>query len=178
MKREDIIPLFRSGHDACRFAYAFSSQQYQMTVMARMMKGSGIGSGRGLHGLDGAAIAGTVKRHVEELPEDSQLVIGARYELDRARAVVYASALIRCVMPALGTGGHHRHMVRALVCRYFHIKGEDGAEVKLSSLCDQFALSADTMTRRWRATKARLREIESRAQAQADDRMTEAGLVG
>jgi len=46
-------PLFRSGHEALRFAYAYNPQQYPMTLMARMMRGPGIGSGRGLHGIEG-----------------------------------------------------------------------------------------------------------------------------
>lgn len=177
MKREEITPLFRSGHDACRFAYAYSSQQYAMTAMAKLMRGSIVGSGRGLFGLDGAAVAGTVKRHVEELDSSLHAAIVARYELDRKVSVVGASALVQHVIPALGTGGHNRRMVMALICRYFRITDEGGRHVMLSALCDQFGLSADTMTRRWRATKSRLREIESRAQAAIDGALQDVGLV-
>jgi len=178
MNREEFAPLFKSGHEACRFAFAFSSQQYPVTVMAKLLKGSGMGSGRGLVGLDGAAIAGTVKRHIECLSAQAQMVIGARYEINDVSARMYAFALVNSVIPALGTGGHHRHMVRDLICRYFHIRSADGRQIQLSALCDQYGLSADTMTRRWRSVKGCLREQESRAQAQADDVMTNAGLVG
>lgn len=177
MKREDINPLFRSGHDACRFAYAYSSQQYAMTAMAKLMRGSIVGSGRGLVGLDGAAVAGTVKRHVESMDDRLHAAILARYEIDRRCAMVGASAMVQFVIPALGTGGHNRRMVMALVCRYFKIPGDDGQQVKLAALCDAYGMSADTMTRRWSAAKHRLREIESAAQAAVDFALQEAGLV-
>ena len=177
MKRDDIEPLFRSGHDACRFAYAYSSQQYAMTAMAKLMKGSCSGSGRGLIGLDGAAVAGTIKRHVEMLDDQYHAAILARNELVRNSAAVGASAMVQFIIPALGTGGHNRRMVLALICRYFGIPDENGKPYQLSNLCDQYDLSADTMTRRWRRTKERLREIESRAQTIIDGKLQEAGIV-
>lgn len=177
MKREDIEPLFRSGHEACRFAYAYSSQQYAMTAMAKMMKGPACGSGRGLIGLEGAAVAGTVKRHVESLPHPSPAIIAARYEIDRLKAIFHTSILVDFVMPALGTGAHHRHMIRALVCRYFKIPDSDGEPVRLSALADKFGVSADTITRRWKATRDRLRAADSRAGREIDERMQAAGLI-
>lgn len=169
--------LFRSGHEACRFAYAYSSQQYAMTAMAKMMRGSLVGSGRGLVGLDGAAVAGTVKRHVEALDDQHHAVIMARYELLRDDAMVAVAALVQFVMPALGTGAHHRHMVRDLIARYFRIPDRAGRQIMLSALCDQYQLSADTMTRRKSAAFRRLREIESRAQVAIDDALKSSGLV-
>ena len=178
MQRDDIQPLFDSGFDACRFAYAYSSQQYAMTAMAKIMRGGSVGSGKGLVGLDGAAVAGTVKRHVEALDDQSHAAIMARHELVRNHAVAAAGALVQFVIPALGTGAHHRHMVRALVCRYFRIPDDGGRQYQLSNLCDQFGMSADTMSRRKAAAFRRLREIESRAQGLIDDALKESGVVG
>lgn len=169
--------IFRSGHEACRFAYAYSSQQYAMTAMAKLMRGSICGSGRGLIGLEGAAVAGTVKRHVEALEDQSHAAILARNDLVRQNAMAGASALVQFVIPALGTGGHNRRMVMALVCRYFKIPDDAGRQFQLSNLCDTYGMSADTMTRRWRNAKARLREIESRAQDMIDRNLQEAGIV-
>jgi hypothetical protein len=169
--------IFRSGHEACRFAYAYSSQQYAMTAMAKLMRGSICGSGRGLVGLEGAAVAGTVKRHVEELEDQSHAAILANYELVHQNAMAGASALVQFVLPALGSGGHNRRMVFALVCRYFKIPDEEGRQYQLSSLCDRYGMSADTMTRRWRNAKARLREIESRAHDLVDRKLQDAGIV-
>ena len=173
----DHEPLFRSGHEACRFAYAYNGQQYPMTIMAKMMRGCLLGSGRGLVGLEGAAVAGTVKRHVEALRHPSPSIIAARYELDRAKAMAHAARLVEYVIPALGTGGHQRHLVRALVCRYFRIPGADGKQIMLANLASHFDMSADTMTRRLVAVKHRLREAESRADSEIDGALVVAGLV-
>ena len=174
---ENINAIFRSGHEACRFAYAFSGQQYPLSVMAKIMQCIVIGSGRGLIGLDGAANAGTVKRHVEAMPMPNPLAIAARCEIDYEKSRQYAAMLVDSVIPTLGTGGHHRHLVKALIWLYFRIPGEDNQPVKLSSLCDRFQVSADTMTRRKSAAFRRLREIESKAQGMIDDALKDAGVV-
>lgn len=178
MHKDDIPPLFDSGFDACRFAYAYSSQQYAMTAMAKIMRGGSVGSGKGLVGLDGAAVAGTIKRHVEALDDQSHAAIMSRHELVRNHAAVAAGVLVQFVLPALGTGAHHRRMVLALVCKYFRIPDDKGRQYQLSALCDQFGLSADTMTRRKAAAFRRLREIESRAQGLIDDALKNSGVVG
>lgn len=178
MKRDDLDPLFRSGFEACRYAYAYSGQQFAMTPMARLARGEQVGSGRGLIGLEGAAVAGTVKRHVEALPAPLPAALVARHAVTREVALAAAAQLVEAVIPVLGTGGHHRHLIRALVCRYFKIPDDDGRPYQLSRLCDRFGLSADTMTRRWRATRERLREIDSRAEVMIDEALERAGLVG
>jgi hypothetical protein len=177
MTRYDATPLFRSGHEACRFAYAYSGQQYPMTIMAKMMKGKLMGSGRGLVGLEGAAVAGTVKRHVEALRHPLPAIIAARYEMTQAKAVAHASTLAEYVIPALGTGAHNRRMVLLLICRYFRIPDENGKPTMLSNIASRFDLSQDTITRRWVAVRKRLREAESRADSEIDGALVCAGLV-
>lgn len=173
----DDDPLFRSGHEACRFAYSYSGQQYPMTIMAKMMRGRLLGSGRGLVGLEGAAVAGTVKRHVEALRFPSPEIISARYELMRDKALPHADSLVEFVIPALGTGGHRRRLVRALICRYFRIPDENGRPIMLARLASDFDLSTDTLTRRWVAVRNRLREVEARAESEIDGTLVDAGLV-
>lgn len=170
--------IFRSGHEALRFAFAYSTQQYPVTIMARLMKGAGLGSGRGLFGLDGAAVAGTVKRHVEGMPAPASDVLGARYSVEVGQQLEHAARLVPAVMPALGTGVHHTRMVLALILRHFGVPGWDGQPVKLAALCDQFAMDAATMTRRWQRVRRRLTELESSAQVEADTVLVAAGLVG
>lgn len=173
----DSDSLFRSGHEACRFAYAYSGQQYPMTVMAKMMRGGLLGSGRGLVGLEGAAVAGTVKRHVDALRHPSPAILAARYETDRNRAATSAVRLVEFVVPVLGKGGHQRHLVRALIYRYFRIPDANGSAILLARLASDFDLSADTLTRRWVAIRNRLREAEARAEGEIDGALVEAGLV-
>lgn len=175
--RYDSTALFRSGNEACRFAYAYSGQQYPMTIMAKMMKGRGLGSGRGLVGLEGAAVAGSVKRHVEALNGPLPSVLAAWYELDKNLAEQHASRLAEYVIAGLGTGAHNRRMVMALICRYFRIPDQNGKPVQLANIASRFDLSQDTITRRWSATRSRLREAHNRADSEIDGALVCAGLV-
>lgn len=166
------VAIFRSGHEAMRFAYNYNAQQYPMTIMGKMMRGGPVGSGRGLHGLDGAAIAGSVKRVIEALPHDLRQSMVARHTADSREYSVAVSALIRPAMASLGTGVHHTRMVFALICRYY-----GRPAVKLADLCDEYAMDAATMTRRWQRVRERMRAIESAAETAADGALVEAGLV-
>ena len=118
----ESTPLFRSGYEACVFAYAYSSQQYSLTAMAKMMRGGPMGSGRGLVGLDGAAVAGSVKRHISALPHPFPEVIAGRHELSWNASMANIQELTGQVIPALGTGVHNRRMVEELVMFYFKPK--------------------------------------------------------
>lgn len=170
-------PIFSSGHEACRFAYAFSSQQYALTAMAKMMRGGVIGSGRGLVGLDGAAIAGTVKRHVEAMGYPYAQVIAARYELDKPKKIEAMLSLRNCVMAGLGTGVHRRVVVDALTMRYFGQRDENNQPVKLASLCSATGDSTATMSRRWGLVKHHLSAVERKADIRIDESLVESGIV-
>lgn len=170
-------PLFRSAHEALRFAYAYSSQQYPVTIMGRLMGGGGMGSGRGLFGLDGAGEAGNVKRIVGTLPGAFRHAIAARYTINAHEVVAAACELVPFVIPALGTGVHHRRMVQDLICRFFGAPGADGGEVKLAALADRFDVDASTVTRKWQRVRSFLYGAERGASMAAEDAMIEAGLV-
>lgn len=60
-----MMPLFKSTHDALRFAYNFNGTNV-VTATLGIPPG---GNGKGLGGLDGAAEAGNIKRIVESLGE-------------------------------------------------------------------------------------------------------------
>lgn len=70
--------LFNNVHDALTFAFNYSSQQYALSPMSKLMK-TGIGSGKGLMSTDGAAQAGIIKAHLGRLPALHQACIIARY---------------------------------------------------------------------------------------------------
>lgn len=165
-------PLFRSGHEALRFAYAYNAQQYPMTIMGRMMRGSSLGSGRGLHGLDGAAEAGNVKRVVGGLPSSQVLALTARYTLDEAEFRRATGGLVGVAVNSLPTGIHSARLVLSLVVRYYRRK-----DVRLAELCDAHGMDAATMTRRWQRVRETLRAIESAADTAADGALVAAGLV-
>ena len=70
--------LFKNPHDALMFAFNYSSQQYALSPMAKLMK-TGIGSGKGLVALDGAAQSGIILARVEQLTALQRACIVARY---------------------------------------------------------------------------------------------------
>lgn len=72
------LPLFANPHDALTFAFNYSSQQYALSPMSKLMK-TGIGSGKGLVALDGAAQAGIIRARVSHLPALQAACIVARY---------------------------------------------------------------------------------------------------
>lgn len=72
------LPLFANPHDALTFAFNYSSQQYALSPMSKLMK-TDIGSGKGLVALDGAAQAGIIRARVSQLPALQAACIVARY---------------------------------------------------------------------------------------------------
>jgi hypothetical protein len=165
---EAEIPLFRSSHDALRFAYLFNAQQYAMTPMAKLMGGRG--SGKGLVGVDGAAQAGMILGRVSQLPKIERYVIVARYSLGK-EGVEAKMELILPVVASMPTGMVHRRMIDHLIQRYF------GEKVLLGQLAGMFDVNPDTVTAKWRQVRDRLREIESRAQYLIADELARCGIV-
>lgn len=70
--------LFRSADAALKFAFRFSSEQYDRPLMNRMADKSA-GKGKGLAGLDGAGQAGIIRREVRELGPLHEAMVIARY---------------------------------------------------------------------------------------------------
>lgn len=75
------MELFKNSHEAMFFAHRFSSQQYAQSPMAKLMKrsGGGIGQGKGLVCLDGAATAGMIQARLDRLPALHHACIVARF---------------------------------------------------------------------------------------------------
>lgn len=59
--------IFAGADEALTFACNYSSQQYAMSAMAKIMQRGAYGSGRGLVGLDGAGQAGMVLAEVDRI---------------------------------------------------------------------------------------------------------------
>ena len=166
-------PLFSSAHAALTFAFRYSMQQYEPTILARLMaRVAGLGSGKGLVGLDGAAQAGFILRELDALPHNERNIIVARMSVDPKEMLTAMMALIPQATASLGTGVHNRRMVDALVQRYFGRKGN------LKILAEQFGVHPNTMTQRWVCIRRMLREIEDRAMERIENLLLEAGIVG
>jgi hypothetical protein len=73
------MELFKNPHDALVFGLNFSSQQYALSPMSKMLKGGG-GSGKGLVALDGSGQAGMIRARIERMGDPLQKAsIIARY---------------------------------------------------------------------------------------------------
>ncbi len=59
--------IFRSAEEAITFACNYSSQQYAMSPIAKLLQGPARGSGRGLVGLDAAGQAGMVFAELQRI---------------------------------------------------------------------------------------------------------------
>jgi hypothetical protein len=59
--------IFKSAQEAIMFACNYSSQQYAMSAMGKILQRGAQGSGRGLVGLDGAGQAGMVFAELERI---------------------------------------------------------------------------------------------------------------
>lgn len=163
-------PLFDSTWAALAFAFRYSTQQYQPTPMARLMRGS-LGSGKGLHGLDGAAQAGLIKAEVDQLRLFERSAVISRFALCQKERSLAMLALVPPATAALGTGVHNRRMVDNLVQKYF------GQRCFLKDLAADHGVHADTMTQRWACIKRMLRELENRGIDQMETRLQAMGLV-
>jgi hypothetical protein len=71
--------VFKSSHEALVFAFNFSSQQYALSPMSKMMKTGIIGSGKGLVSTDGAAQAGMVLAGLKRMDPLKIHCLVARY---------------------------------------------------------------------------------------------------
>lgn len=165
-------PLFKSTHDALVFSFNYAHQQSPRTPMTSLMRTAGIGSGKGLSGLDGAAQAGMVLAEVCRLPDDQHNVIVARYghvlhecshceqdaPSDEWRAAV--NALTHCVE----LEGVHRKvrimMVERAVC---------GGRLDIDQICKRYSLGRTTTYTQLSAIKTKLRKIERIALSNLDN---------
>jgi hypothetical protein len=74
-----VKELFKDYHEALTFAFLYSTQQYAISPMAKMMKTGLVGTGKGLVSLDGAAQAGMIKAAIDKLQPLEKSFLVAKY---------------------------------------------------------------------------------------------------
>lgn len=130
--------IFKDPHEALRFAFVFSSQQYAISAMGRMMGGT-IGTGKGLVALDGAGQAGFILEGVGRLAEVEQACIVCRYSArfepctcnrfccsgerilpEYQQALMTLDRLV--ALPAIGDGQSNRLLRYHVLRQYFERK--------------------------------------------------------
>lgn len=155
--------LFTDSRSALRFAFSYSTQQYALTPMAKLMRGH-VGSGKGLVGNDGAGQAGMLRERLDSTLSGLQVAIlvarfapawlpcdcrrsccsGRRRNPEWELAIVYltedlVSVLAGCVS--------HRQLRRFLIERYFGSdKDAFGRKVTMEALAEKCGVSRRTVT--------------------------------
>lgn len=163
-------PLFRSAHDALKFAFVFSGQQYPLTIMAKMMRGV-VGSGKGLVGLDGAAQAGLICLMVKDLPPLHADCLTARYALHEDRRFIEAVNRL-CMAPSIAPAGVSNRLERqAIVARYF------GEPVSILAIAEKLSLHRVTVSKHQRTMRDKLRSVEESAYVEISGAMQSRGLT-
>lgn len=183
-----MTAMFRSTHEALRFAYTFSSEAYERPMMNRMADKPSRG-GRGLSGLDGAGQAGLILAEVLQLPGHGQHALTARYAPKgypcgcrapccsghrtskewRAAVSVLADYVLHEAL--VGMLSHYRMRV-ALVERWF---GVSMSVVSLAALC---GVDRDTVAAHNERIVKVLKAEEAKAWHAIDERLRERGLIG
>jgi len=190
--------LFSSAHAAMVFAFNFSGQQYDKSMMARMASTPGR-DGKGLGGLDGAAQAGMIRAELAHLCELHASILIARVapptipcECRHACCsghkpnTEWVDAIIILTQLAMGElSGHLSHYLlrRGIIERYF------GAKHSIGELADQCGVNRDTASAhnaklvRWlKGQPGKLGADgsigqETRAWNAITDRLDEAGMI-
>ncbi len=175
-------PLFTSAHDALLFAFNYAGQQSPRTPLAGLMHRGGLGKGKGLHGLDGAAQAGIILAEYGRLEKAHQHILRVRF----GRGERYCShcnslapcaewteavdALSRC--PELdGVPRTARHkMIEKAVC------GAKGLSVAM--IAAESKLVERTLQKQMQTLRRKMEKLENEAMNQADGRLRDRGVVG
>lgn len=171
--------LFKNTHDAMTFAFNYSSQQYALSPMSKLMKGGGHGSGKGLVSLDGAGQSGIILARLAQLTPLEQACIAARYaprfeecpccQNKDKLTEQYREAIATLTEWALGacTGLTIRNM-RAAIIRSFYERG-----VSITAAAKELnVVKATAYNQKARIHKA-LKELDGRAQRAAGARLEE-----
>lgn len=163
-------PLFRSAHDALKFAFLFSSQQYPVTAMAKLMKGI-VGSGKGLVGLDGAAQAGFICGMLTELQAQHRAVLTAKYARREDKRFIAAVNLLSMDPTIAPSGLSNRIERQALVGRHF---GEKVSIIEVAELTGQHR---NTVNKHHFVIRDRLRALEEAAYGAITDVFACRGVI-
>ncbi|MDY0071806.1 MAG: hypothetical protein RBR77_04070 [Thauera sp.] len=173
-------PLYDNLSDALKFGFNYSGQQYAESMLTKLFK-RGIGSGKGLVALDGAAQSGMILSAVERLDDVGQAVIAARFaprfteckccggDKGTDTWVEAVNCLAAHMVPS---GISHMRVRRMLIEKYF---GQRGIEFK--ELGDRFGQDRKAIGEMYRVISKKLQAAEVRAQNTLADEFKLRGLI-
>lgn len=175
-------PIFKSAHEALTFAFRFAGQHSPKTPMSVMVGGElgGLGSGRGLSGLDGAGEAGMVLAALRHLKDEERHVLVARYgDIRRPCACCgqpapepawseAVEALSLCDELGDLPKSVRRAAIEKAVCR---------RKLRFAEFVTEYGLSERTLRDKMRKVKERLGKVENSAMAWLSDFYTARGVL-
>ncbi len=175
-------PLFGSAHDALIFAFNHAGQHSPRTPLAGLLHRGGIGSGKGLHGIEAAAQAGIILAEFEKLAKPHQHVLRVRFGRNEQPCphchitgpceewVQAVDALSRCAeLDTLNRQARHL-MVEKAVCG---LKG-----ISVAVIAANFKLVERTLQKQMQAFRRKMEKLENEAMNEADNRLRDMGVVG
>lgn len=172
-------PVFDNTHHALTFAFRFSSQQYGESLLWKLQN-RGLGSGKGLVGLDGAGQAGMVLAEINRLEPIEIAALVARYaprcEPCPCCGADKTTAAWREAVEALAAwcepmAVSNLRVRRELVAKHF------GVRVDFVALAARHGVNRKTVAEHYALIVRRLKELEARAQVVSDDALKLAGMV-
>lgn len=181
-------PLFHSAHAALTFSFQYNAQQYEPSIMARLMGGSRIGRGLGLVGIDGAGQAGMVLSELERLDDRYVAILTAKMtphqipcnchakccsghrpnETWRAARDWLADHSIVAVPLTLS----YTQFRRMAVDKYF------GKKITIGDMATKFRIERHKAGEQNAAIREYLKQIESQAWGAIEESLRAAGMVG
>lgn len=163
--------LFEGLHQALTFAYRYSGQQYSPSVLAQFMARSG-GSGKCLHGLDGAAQAGLIRAIItHNLDIYEQNMIVAKFASNEKERIESQCFFVSVAIANMGTGLHRRRAADALVQKWF------GLKIGVNDVAEEAGLHRSTISPAWRAVKGVMQSIWMRSEEQAYRELRDVGII-
>lgn len=172
-------PLFDSVHQALLFAYTFTPNQHPASaVVERTLMEMGRERyerlryvSRGLGGLDGAAQAGMIKRHVEALPSVARAVTEARFAVLDTKVRNAAMRLLVLRMRC-DAGGVPIDALSWAVQRYFGI-----CTLTVPVISDRIGVPVRTLERRWQDTRRSLDDHHAVAMSRLSMALGGSGVI-
>lgn len=172
-------PLFDGAHQALLFAYTFTPNQHAVAAAAeRQLAAFGRERyerlrfvSRGLRGLDGAAQAGMIKRHVEALPPMARSLIEARFAIlqPTIRTPAMRYLVLRLRDPSRGLD---------VATLSWAVQRHFGCAVTVTEAAALLRVAQRTLERRWQQVRRTLQAREDEAMGRMHGVLELAGVVG
>lgn len=168
-----MTALFRSTHDALRFAYRFNGDN---TVSARLGNAPS-GNGKGLGGLDGAAQAGMVQSAVRRLGGTVEALAIAQF------AIPYTPAWKKAIAGILKHMASSSPQFRAMELAVYLTAYFGQGSVRQETMAQRLNIHRNTVSKRYREVlrylgNRRNRGLCDEVNMRIDNALRASGIVG